>query len=125
MQDTPPDNFVLYTEGARFTWPGGAGVNVGQVTGILSDLALHFNAPMILDGDRVALVLYAPGVGPMSVVAESIAERELSDREVEHFCFSRLPLNLFVGRSAVLEAAKDFVSRSFPEWADVRFFDEC
>jgi len=116
--------FIYRTNFASFLWPGGTGIDVAQVRVVLSDLALYFSAPMHLDGNCLALVLASSDVGPLTVVAQILEDRDLTDDEVEEFGFSFLPLNLYIGQTADLKSAKSFVEKEFPSWAQVFFFDE-
>ncbi|MEM8980056.1 MAG: hypothetical protein AAGD04_11275 [Pseudomonadota bacterium] len=107
-----------------FEWPGGRGVEVAEVRVVLSDLALYFSSPMILDGNTLALILASSDAGPISVAAEIMDERDLTESEIEQFGFSFQYLHLIIGRTTDPKAAKSFVKSKFPSWAKVYFIDE-
>ena len=117
-------SFIYRSDFASFDWPGGDAIEVAEVRVILNDLALHFHAPMHLDGNSLSIVLATGDNGPLLVTGEIIEERDLFASEIGEFGFSFMSLNLFIGRSANLDSAKSFVNKEFPPWAQVYFFDE-
>lgn len=122
-------SFIYHADGGKFDWPGGRGINVAVVGVNLSDLANCFFAPIVQDGNTLAVVLAVPGAGPMTVVAQNpeinhYHERELTPDEVRWMGFTYQQLSLFIGREANLENAKTFVRDRFPKWAQVHFYDE-
>ncbi len=115
-------NTILKCESSKLDWPGGVGKAVAEVGVVLGDLAAHFRCPIFWEHNTLSVVLSSVEIGPVTVVAEILEDRELSDAEVEAFCFTFQNLSLTVGAATNLTAVRRFIQKGFPPWAQVLFY---